>query len=199
MGARATQGMAQPRTEIEGLQMSSTVGVVGCGRWGSVHLNNLLEMKRIGLIGRVVACDLTEKTTQSFLNSDARYRTWQARVSVLQLPTTGLHGVRRQRRCGSNRGGGQTKRQRERGRRARGRRSRRRSGAGVAGSGGAARATSATRKRDGATRWGRGDDGRGGRGPKQRGNAREEREDGVLPDDAGQASPSQEARLGRAA
>lgn len=78
MGARATQGMAQPRTEIEGLQMSSTVGVVGCGRWGSVHLNNLLEMKRIGLIDRVVACDLTEKTTQSFLNSDARYRTWQA-------------------------------------------------------------------------------------------------------------------------
>lgn len=58
--------------------MDTTVAVVGCGRWGSVHLNNLLEMKRIGLISRVVACDLSEKTTQPFLDSDARYRTWQA-------------------------------------------------------------------------------------------------------------------------
>ena len=58
--------------------MDTTVAVVGCGRWGSVHLNNLLEMKRIGLIGRVVACDLSEKTNQPFLDSDAQYSTWQA-------------------------------------------------------------------------------------------------------------------------
>jgi len=58
--------------------MDATVAVVGCGRWGTVHLNNLLEMKRIGLIGRVVACDLSEKTTQSFLDSDAQYNTWQS-------------------------------------------------------------------------------------------------------------------------
>ena len=58
--------------------MDTTVAVIGCGRWGSVHLNNLLEMKRIGLIGRVVACDLSEKTNQPFLDSDAQYSTWQA-------------------------------------------------------------------------------------------------------------------------
>ena len=58
--------------------MDTTVAVVGCGRWGTVHLNNLLEMKRTGLIGRVVACDLSKKTTQPFLDSDAQYSTWQA-------------------------------------------------------------------------------------------------------------------------
>ena len=42
--------------------MDTTVAVVGCGRWGSVHLNNLLEMKRIGLIGRVVAVSYTHLT-----------------------------------------------------------------------------------------------------------------------------------------
>lgn len=57
--------------------MHTTVAVVGCGRWGSVHLNNLLEMRRDGLIDRVVACDLIMKDTNSFLASDAQYLTWQ--------------------------------------------------------------------------------------------------------------------------
>lgn len=72
--------------------MSATVAVVGCGRWGSVHLNNLLEMRQEGLIGRVVACDIAVNDTNPFLDSDAQYNTWQAmceqeRLDLIVLAT----------------------------------------------------------------------------------------------------------------
>jgi UDP-N-acetylglucosamine 3-dehydrogenase len=55
--------------------MDRTAAVVGCGRWGTVHLRTLLAMREAGSISRVVACDvLAEQATQSS-ETDASYLT----------------------------------------------------------------------------------------------------------------------------
>lgn len=57
--------------------MGFTVAVVGCGRWGSVHVASLLHLKQQGMIKRVVACDRVEKTVEAVQDVDARYTSWQ--------------------------------------------------------------------------------------------------------------------------
>ena len=57
--------------------MEFTVAVVGCGRWGSVHVANLLQLKQQGTIKRVVVCDLVVGTIESIRGVDARYTSWQ--------------------------------------------------------------------------------------------------------------------------
>ena len=57
--------------------MEFTVAVVGCGRWGSVHVANLLQLKQQGMIKRVVVCDLVVETIESIRDVDARYTSWQ--------------------------------------------------------------------------------------------------------------------------
>ena len=57
--------------------MGFTVAVVGCGRWGSVHVASLLHLKEKGMIKRVVACDRVENTVEAIQGVDARYTSWQ--------------------------------------------------------------------------------------------------------------------------
>ncbi len=58
--------------------MESTVAVVGCGRWGSVHIASLLQLKQEGMIHRVIACDLVEDTVETIQGVDACYTSWQS-------------------------------------------------------------------------------------------------------------------------
>ena len=58
--------------------MEFTVAVVGCGRWGSVHLASLLQLKQQGMIKRAVACDLVVEAIESIQGVDARYTSWQS-------------------------------------------------------------------------------------------------------------------------
>lgn len=62
---------------VEATPMGFTVAVVGCGRWGSVHVASLLHLKQQGMIKRVVACDRVEKTVEAVQGVDARYTSWQ--------------------------------------------------------------------------------------------------------------------------
>ena len=38
--------------------MGAKVGIIGCGRWGTVHLNTLNSLKKIGVVSEIHACDL---------------------------------------------------------------------------------------------------------------------------------------------
>ena len=38
--------------------MGFSVGVVGCGRWGSQHISTLLELKKQGFVGKIFVCDV---------------------------------------------------------------------------------------------------------------------------------------------
>ena len=58
--------------------MGFTVAVVGCGRWGSVHVASLLDLKQQGMLKRVVACDIVENTVEAVQGVDARYISWQS-------------------------------------------------------------------------------------------------------------------------
>jgi predicted dehydrogenase len=58
--------------------MGFTVAVVGCGRWGSVHVASLLQLKQEGLIKRVIACDLVVEAIESIQGVDAHYTSWQS-------------------------------------------------------------------------------------------------------------------------
>ena len=53
--------------------MSRTVGVVGCGRWGSVHIQTLLEMRRQGHVKRVVVADTGVENRSKNNAVDAAY------------------------------------------------------------------------------------------------------------------------------
>ena len=53
--------------------MSRTVGVVGCGRWGSVHIKTLLEMRRQGHVKRVVVADTGAENRSKNTAVDAVY------------------------------------------------------------------------------------------------------------------------------
>ena len=53
--------------------MTITVAVVGCGRWGSVHLASLAEMKSSGQVDRVIACDVNEAALNNVVGADATY------------------------------------------------------------------------------------------------------------------------------
>ncbi len=58
--------------------MGVTVAVVGCGRWGSVHVASLLQLKQQGMLKRVVACDPVENAVEAVQGVDARYTSWQS-------------------------------------------------------------------------------------------------------------------------
>ena len=53
--------------------MFGTVGVVGCGRWGSVHIQTLLEMRSEGHVKRVVVADTSEENRSKNAAVDAAY------------------------------------------------------------------------------------------------------------------------------
>ena len=53
--------------------MAPTVGIVGCGRWGSVHLQAALRLKAQGRLGRVVVADIAEDRRAEVDGADAIY------------------------------------------------------------------------------------------------------------------------------
>ncbi len=53
--------------------MAPTVGIVGCGRWGSVHLQAALRLKAQGHLGRVVVADTNEGRRSEAAGADATY------------------------------------------------------------------------------------------------------------------------------
>ena len=64
--------------------MKITVAVVGCGRWGAVHLASLAEMKFSGHIDRVVACDADDAVLNNLVHADARYTSVDQMVAAEQ-------------------------------------------------------------------------------------------------------------------
>jgi predicted dehydrogenase len=64
--------------------MTITVAVVGCGRWGSVHLASLAEMKSSGQVDRVIACDVDEIALNNAIHADATYSSVEEMVGVEQ-------------------------------------------------------------------------------------------------------------------
>ena len=57
--------------------MPISIGVVGCGRWGSTHLQTLLRMKREGTVNRIVACDTAPANLPPTTGIDATYVEWE--------------------------------------------------------------------------------------------------------------------------
>lgn len=53
--------------------MAPTLGIVGCGRWGSVHLQAALKLKAQGHLGRVVVADTDEEQLEKTKGADAVY------------------------------------------------------------------------------------------------------------------------------
>ena len=64
--------------------MTITVAVVGCGRWGSVHLASLAEMKSSGQVDRVIACDVDEVALKNVIHADATYSSVDEMVGAEQ-------------------------------------------------------------------------------------------------------------------
>lgn len=57
--------------------MSTTIGLVGCGRWGLNHLSVLSTLRSRGFIDRLVVCDINP-TTLTGLEADQTYTSLQA-------------------------------------------------------------------------------------------------------------------------
>ncbi|MDE0857003.1 MAG: Gfo/Idh/MocA family oxidoreductase [Candidatus Poseidoniaceae archaeon] len=57
--------------------MPISIGVVGCGRWGSIHLQTLLRMKREGTVNRIIACDADRTKLPPTTDIDAIYGGWE--------------------------------------------------------------------------------------------------------------------------
>ena len=52
--------------------MGLTIGLVGCGRWGAVHLRTLQNLKSTGHVRRVVVCDI-DAGKLAHIQADATY------------------------------------------------------------------------------------------------------------------------------
>ena len=38
--------------------MTLTIGLIGCGRWGTIHHATLMSLKQEGYLDRLVVCDI---------------------------------------------------------------------------------------------------------------------------------------------
>ena len=53
--------------------MRTTIGLVGCGRWGSVHHATLMSLKQRGHLDRLVVCDIDGQALEG-VEADGHYR-----------------------------------------------------------------------------------------------------------------------------
>ena len=54
-----------------------SVGVVGCGRWGSQHISTLLELKKQGFVGKIFVCDVNPLRLKNLSEKiDGVYSEW---------------------------------------------------------------------------------------------------------------------------
>ena len=64
--------------------MGLTIGLVGCGRWGSNHLRTLNALKSTGRISRVVVCDIDPEKLKD-VDADAAYTSLRSMLEQEQL------------------------------------------------------------------------------------------------------------------
>lgn len=64
--------------------MVTTIGLVGCGRWGMNHYRTLASLRTRGFVDRVVVCD-TNPLTLIGLDADETYTTLQAMMEAETL------------------------------------------------------------------------------------------------------------------
>ncbi len=64
--------------------MSTTIGLVGCGRWGMNHFRVLMSLRSRGFIERLVVCDI-DPTTLTDLKADQTYTSLQTMIEHERL------------------------------------------------------------------------------------------------------------------
>ena len=66
--------------------MGAKVGIIGCGRWGSVHIKTLFQLKQEGLISEIHGCDINPQKGDEFADLLTTFSTdWQELVSREKL------------------------------------------------------------------------------------------------------------------
>ena len=66
--------------------MGSRVGIIGCGRWGTNHLRTLNQLKKLGLVSEIHACDLiSSKETELSGLVDTFSTSWETMVQTAEL------------------------------------------------------------------------------------------------------------------
>lgn len=66
--------------------MGVKVGIIGCGRWGTVHLNTLNSLKKLGTVSEIHACDLIPSKEADLTGLiDSFCANWQTMVETVEL------------------------------------------------------------------------------------------------------------------
>ena len=66
--------------------MGVKVGIIGCGRWGTIHLNTLNSLKKIGVVSEIHACDLiASKEIELSGLIDSFSANWQTMVESMEI------------------------------------------------------------------------------------------------------------------
>jgi len=66
--------------------MGVKVGIIGCGRWGTVHLNTLNSLKKMGTVSEIHACDLIPSKEVDLTSLiDSFCANWQTMVESVEL------------------------------------------------------------------------------------------------------------------
>ena len=69
--------------------MGAKVGIIGCGRWGSVHLKTLVQLKHEGLVSEIHGCDINPEKGIEFADLLTTFSTdWQELVNQEKLTKT---------------------------------------------------------------------------------------------------------------
>ena len=68
--------------------MGLTIGLVGCGRWGAVHLRTLQNLKSTGHVRRVVVCDI-DADKLAHIQADATYASFDQMLEHEHLDGVG--------------------------------------------------------------------------------------------------------------
>ena len=64
--------------------MTLTIGLIGCGRWGTIHHATLMSLKQEGYIDRLIVCDI-DATARDAVEADAHYASIDAMLTSEQL------------------------------------------------------------------------------------------------------------------
>ena len=80
---RATLSNRHPTDDTN---MGAKVGIIGCGRWGSVHLKTLAQLKQEGFVAEIHGCDINPEKGLEFADLLTTFSTdWQELVSREKL------------------------------------------------------------------------------------------------------------------
>ena len=64
--------------------MTLTIGLIGCGRWGTIHHATLMSLKQEGYLDRLIVCDI-DATARDAVEADAHYASIDAMLTSEQL------------------------------------------------------------------------------------------------------------------